>query len=259
MNQKQIDEWHLYNSCENLINSILFVKEAYCEEVRDIFAAPENEANLYCEELMKNANTEVTEPDDIRALCFRKYCLIENIQYQLRLSFICLIYQMFEQFLIAVTKRQLGMAVDRYSNWHDENHKSYVNEQLEKLEKPNNQLKTVRAIFKDYGFDFEKNSQYSQVEELGLLVNIIKHTQGPSSQQLKQRRPHIFKKSTLATADDSGVDLITDLVEIYDTSLLVPVLDIDDSDFSSYVDVLTSFLSSIPKKLQRCIDTPDDN
>lgn len=90
-----------------------------------------------------------------------------EIQYRMELMYISLICQMFEQFII--------------------------NQIIEKLELNKGMyFANAKKKFKLYGFEFETLKSWKKIEELRLLVNVIKHGDGDSKNKLHEIRKDLF-------------------------------------------------------------------
>jgi len=61
-----------------------------------------------------------------------------------------------------------------------------------------------KRLLQDYQIDIEAFTSWSKLEELRLVANVVKHTDGPSCDALKQKRPDLFIHPTMK--DDTPPD-----------------------------------------------------
>lgn len=104
--------------------------------------------------------------EDIRETTLITIQLLE-IDYRMLLMYLCMISQMFEQFLIDIIVRNLN------------------------LEKGIRFTDVIKK-FQEYGFVFEEISSWEKIVELRLLVNVIKHADGQSKDKLQKIREDYF-------------------------------------------------------------------
>lgn len=88
---------------------------------------------------------------------------------------------------------------------------------------------------------FESLSCWKKINELRLLVNVIKHSEGNSELKLRTMRPDYFEH-------EIGVEKY-DLLALYHSTLLEATLQIKNDDFVDYYDALISFWSELPDRM----------
>ena len=98
-------------------------------------------------------------------------------------------------------------------------------------------MKEIKNCLKGFSFDMESVSTWPTVDELRLLCNVIKHSDGTSARDLKKANPKLFK-------DDKGIDYL----KLYRTTLLEITLNIDESTLSHYLTGLKIFWDEIPER-----------
>lgn len=131
---------------------------------------------------------------------------IIEIQYRMLLMFITLICQMYEQFLLDIIIKKLEFKRGIYFN-------------------------KVQEIYNEYGFDFKNMKSWDKVNELRLLVNVIKHADGNSRNELQNIRPDFFYDSPSDTINNTINDM---------------KLDITSKDFFEYCSKIIEFINDMP-------------
>ena len=220
------DEWYFYDNCEKFVKEIDFVYNSYMNNIKNIYDTPSNEASKYVKYLEQNSQElESLYPDDaeleIQVKGQERYYCVMSMKYRNLAMYINLIYQMLEQFIISICVFQ-----QKYHSYDN-----YINSlKLRDLHRCN-------LMFKKYNFDFELLTEYKKINELRLLQNVLKHSDGESKDELILIRPDYFvkKKSVL---------------NIYNNTIIEPTLNITDEDFKEYVIAIKKFLRIIPDKLE---------
>lgn len=161
--------------------------------------------NEYKQEKVKE--NEIQEAWDTTLLTTQ---LLE-IQYRMILMYISLICQMFEQFVI--------------------------NQIIEKLEL-NKGIYFLKAKdkFKLYGFEFEILDSWKKIEELRLLVNVIKHGDGDSKNKLQEIRKDLFYSEKNEMLRNSINDM---------------TLNITAKDFFEYCKSIIEFIEQMPTTYEK--------
>jgi hypothetical protein len=98
-------------------------------------------------------------------------------------------------------------------------------------------LSEIKKKYKLHNVDIESFPCWSQIEELYLLCNVIKHGDGRSVKELRKIKPTLFKK-------ENGIDY----TETFKTTLLEETLNIDEKTLQNYRDALLSFWDEIPER-----------
>ena len=225
MTNIRYDEWYFYNSCKEFIKEVDFVYNTYINNIKYMYDTPDNEANKYMNYLEKNTQElESYYSDDamieIQEKGFERYYFVLNMKYRNLAMYINLIYQMLEQFLMAICRFQ------------QENHTS--DPYLKTL--PLGNLEQCTKMFDEYDFEIKKLNVYNKIDELRLLQNVLKHSEGNSKEKLSKKRPDYFIKK------DS-------IFAMYKNTIIDATLNISDEDFKEYVNAIKEFLNLFPNKL----------
>ncbi|MCY8860345.1 hypothetical protein [Bacillus inaquosorum] len=88
------------------------------------------------------------------------------------------------------------------------------------------------------GYDLNKTAHYTHIEELRLLVNVIKHGEGHSAKKLKELRPDYFKNEF-----GEGSLALTQNVFSSTKTLIVT-----EQDFKIYWNAIKEFWFHLPTK-----------
>lgn len=223
MNNKRYDEWYFYDECDKFLKELNFVYKTYTNNIENIFKDPDVEANEYEQYLYQNLGEvnvydEQSIPSEIYSMCYHRYILIKNIKYRYLATHIGLIYQMFEQFILSLSKRQQKFI----------SHDRKINEL--KLE----YLSDCIEMMKKYNFDITLSSEYKKIEELRYLYNVIKHGDGKAKKKLEKIRPDIFEKKDL---------------DRYNNTIIDDTLNISKNDLDLYINSINNILNSFPDKI----------
>lgn len=223
MNNKRYDEWYFYDECDKFLKELNFVYKTYTNNIENIFKDPDVEANEYEQYLYQNLGEvsvydEQSIPSEIQSMCYHRYILIKNIKYRYLATHINLIYQMFEQFLLSISKRQQKFI----------SHDRIIKEL--KLEN----LTDCVEMMKKYDFDISLFDEYNKINELKFLYNVIKHGDGKSKRKLEKIRPDIFSKNDL---------------DIYNNTIIDDTLNISKTDLISYINSINNILKKFPDKI----------
>ena len=225
MKKMRFDEWYFYNSCNTFIKEIEFAYYTYTSYISNIYGDPNFEAENYVKHLEKcPQELESFSPDDafleINSKGMERYYFIVNMKYRNIAIYINLLYQMFEQFIISICKFQ--------QQYHSMD--PVINElNLRDLHKCNN-------MFKKYDFDLESLKEYEKINELRLLHNVLKHSEGNSEEELRKIRPDFFIKNEK-------------IFTVYKNTIIDATLNISEADLNEYVITIKNFLAQIPNKL----------
>lgn len=225
MPKVRYDDWYLDDSCEKFIKEIEFVYDTYINNIKDIYNTPEIEADNYTAYLEQNSQElEALDADsaiiEIQSKAFERYYFVMNMKYRNLAIYIDLIYQMLEQFIISICKFQ-----QTYHSYDSEVNSLNCRS-----------LHTCNTIFKKYGFDFESKIEYSKINELRLLQNVLKHSEGESQDELKLLRPDYFNPPNK-------------IISLYKNTIIDATLNISDKDLHEYVIAIKKFLKVFPDKL----------
>ncbi|PWK06241.1 hypothetical protein [Tumebacillus permanentifrigoris] len=98
-------------------------------------------------------------------------------------------------------------------------------------------IRQIKSEFKAHDVDLENLQCWKKINELRLLCNVIKHGDGDSASELKN-----------LNADFLLIDSFNRL-ELYNTTLLKAVLNIDESHLSEYGAYLINFWNELPERM----------
>lgn len=223
--KEKYDEWYFYDSCEKFIKEIDFVYNSYINNVKDIYDTPSNEADKYINYLEQNSQElESLHLDDamleIQGKGQERYYFVLNMKYRNLVMYINLVYQMLEQFIMAICKFQ--------QEYHTQD--TYI----KKLSL--NNFNQCIKMFDAYNFRIKELDVYNRIDELRLLQNVLKHAEGMSKKELFKKRPDYFttKESVFA---------------MYQNTIIDATLNISNEDLKDYVATIKEFLYLFPDKL----------
>ncbi|MBS3948424.1 MAG: hypothetical protein KGZ57_09045 [Dethiobacter sp.] len=158
------------------------LEKAFFEKVLPAFEAVESEAEQISNEKWERLIRQPGDPDDDDLSDLAGEAIEEGVSYHIIMmdirqgllnNFAVGIWHLFEQHLLVIHRRELLKP-------HEEND--------EKLLK----LCEITKRLKQNGIDIEKFLSWDKLDELRLVANTVKHTDGRSCAQLKKRRPEIF-------------------------------------------------------------------
>ena len=226
MPKKISDEWYFYDSIDKFINEIDFTYNTYINCIKNIFDTPEIEANKYIDYLKNNQQEfDSFYPDDVeielKSKGQERYYFVVNMKYRNLAIYIDLIYQMLEQFLISFCKFQ--------QKFHSSDNE---------IKKENYRtLEQCASSFKKYfNLDIKQFYEYDKINELRLLQNVLKHSEGESKDKLINIRPDYF-------IDNKNV------FTLYKNTIIDSTLNITDDNLKEYVDSIKIFLKQFPSKI----------
>ncbi len=115
------------------------------------------EINAKYKSFIQQSNLSACDRIDLRLIKFE----IEN---RLLLAIITLLCEMYEQYLggILISNLNITKGLD---------------------------FGKIKSIYQEYGYDLSSNSHWKKIEELRILVNVIKHGDGHSRRILQEKRP----------------------------------------------------------------------
>lgn len=223
--KEKYDEWYFYDSCRKFISEIEFVYNSYENNIKDIYDSPSNEAYKYVDYLEHNLQElESLYPDDveleIQGKGQERYYFVLNMKYRSLAMYINLIYQMLEQFLMGICKFQ--------QEYHTRD--PYIKNL------PLDSFNQCIKMFDEYNFEIKKLNIYDKIDELRLLQNVLKHSEGESKEKLIKKRPDLFIKK------DS-------IFSMYKNTIIDATLNISEDDLKDYVCAIKEFLYLFPDKL----------
>lgn len=226
MVKKRYDEWYFYDNIDKFISEIDFTYKTYINNIKNIFDTPKNEADKYVIYLQENPQElDSLYPDDaeleIQSKGQTRYYFVMNMKYRNLAIYINLIYQMLEQFLISFFQFQQRFNL---------NDKDIKKETFRSLDQCANLLK------KYFNLDIKQFDNYNKINELRLLQNVLKHSEGESKEQLLKIRPDYFIENN-------------NVFTIYNNTIIDSTLNITDEDLKEYIDSIKNFLKEFPDKI----------
>lgn len=226
MVKKRYDEWYFYDNIDKFISEIDFTYKTYINNIKNIFDTPKNEADKYVIYLQENPQElDSLYPDDaeleIQSKGQTRYYFVMNMKYRNLAIYINLIYQMLEQFLISFFQFQQKFNL---------NDKDIKKETFRNLDQCANLLK------KYFNLDIKQFDNYNKINELRLLQNVLKHSEGESKEQLLKIRPDYFIENN-------------NVFTIYNNTIIDSTLNITDEDLKEYIDSIKNFLKEFPDKI----------
>jgi hypothetical protein len=207
------------------IEEIELYKNTYLERIAPVFDSVEKEADNLSAKIYDDAMSDVVDdysmpdPSSIAQFAmesgfyyYEKYSLM---RYNTRAMWITMLYQYWEQ---QVRK----FLYDEYKNVYEIEFSKFCS----------NGIREIKEGFKESNLDITLLNSWSGIEELRLLANSLKHGEGSSTKQLKEKFPKYFEHEGLEEYD---------LLKLYNTTLGEKVLNINDSDYSTLCDNLIAF------------------
>jgi len=167
---------------EVLIPHYEHLEKAIFQRILPTFEAVENEAEQISNEKWECLIRQPGNPDDDDLSDLAEEAIKEGVSYYIIMmdirqgllnNFAVGTWHLFEQDLLFIHRRELLKP-------HEEND--------EKLLK----LCEITKRLKQNGIDIEKFRAWDKLDELRLVANTVKHADGASCAQLKDRRPEIF-------------------------------------------------------------------
>lgn len=98
-----------------------------------------------------------------------------------------------------------------------------------------------KDIFSSYGIKFEDLKCWDKIKELRLLVNVIKHAEGRSEEDLRKINKQYFEKPNIMFESDS--------LKLYHNSLLENNLNVSSKDLEEFKNALVSFWQELPERM----------
>lgn len=98
-----------------------------------------------------------------------------------------------------------------------------------------------KEVFEWHQQPFENLMCWPKIKELRTLVNVIKHAEGYSEQDLRTIRPDYFEQQI--------GNQKYDLLSLYHSTLLNETLLVKDKDFVDYYNALVEFWNELPERM----------
>ena len=183
----------------------------------------EEHGNKFFEEALQYSHPDAIDRSDIAEAAmdraYKHWDLLNHGKYVLLASWHVALYEAFEQQVRSYLFKELS---------HD-----YRFELRQFLSK----FKDFKKVFLLYGVDLKSLQGLKQIEQLGLLCNVIKHGDGNSAIELRRKRPDLFKM-----IDDA------ELLDIFGSSLLEEALAISEATLIQFGKEIEAFWDSFPER-----------
>ena len=219
---------YLWNKLRELKKEeLILLKDMYYERIKPSFENAEGEADEHYrdvyDDIISSYHPDYNDIDPYDAYeCARnssieEYEKLSLMRYNALVLWISLVCQTWEQQLIKFIKSE--MKNDGYS-----------------FDDTGFDFNDIKEAFLLHNTNLEQLDSWSIIKELRWLVNVIKHGDGTSGKKLRKIRPDIFKCEYI-----NG----TDLLKLYDTSLLEETLKVTDEDLEKYINEPTDNLNDL--------------
>jgi len=230
---------YLYDSLRNKFQKqIELFYDTYSNRINPIFESIEEESNAIAEEkyqeLGRCFNPDYNDPADFAEEAWEAgleyYEGMALMKYNTKLMWISTLYQFWEQ----QVRKFIYEEVTKTHKFIDKK----GNEVLFK-DFCTRGIEDIKEAFLEFNQDLEELRCWTEINELRLLTNVIKHGDGWSATQLKELRPDFFK------AEFSNYNLL----DLYKTTLNELVLNINDNEFQEYCKALIEFWNVLPERI----------
>ena len=219
---------------EKYINDLKQIKDLFFERISPIFAEAEKESTKYQNELWENIMSQacddnsILDPSDyidtVQEAGFEKYEILSLMQYRNISMWVSCMCQVWEQQLFSFVYHEAQSEGVKYNDSDMKRGFAFSKEAFEWHQQP-----------------LECLSCWRKIKELRMLVNVIKHSEGHSEQELRKMRPDYFEH-------EIGVEKY-DLLSLYHSTLLEATLQITNADFIDYYDALVLFWYELPDRM----------
>ena len=203
----------------------------FSERLFPVFADMERDADERADKLYNHFMNEpswdenvdpASVAEDARDASVEYYSYLKLGKYHLTATWHAMLYQIWEQQVRLFLFREIS--------------------HVEKIEfeqfcatKP---IKEIKDKFRNHKVYIERFTCWGKIDELRLLCNVIKHSDGRALKTLRKRSPDLLKKGTAPV----------DLMELYKTSLLEETLNIDETTLEGYKEALLTFWEEVPER-----------
>lgn len=231
---------HLYlpeKTREKMKSQLSDMGQLYFERIEPLFSSAEEEADQYTKQLHYEIGASINwggdnapDPEGYEEMVWEagiaRYELLDSMRYRTICMWICCLCQTWEQQLYSWIIHEARMEGITYDDKYLAGGFSFVSDVLECHEVD---YKTVKA---------------GKIEELRLLVNVLKHGKGRSEKALRDIRPNLFIRNG------------HDVMRYHNSTLIEPTLSVSNQDFRDYLDALLTFWSEFPENAYSQYDVP---
>jgi len=208
-----------------------FIK-IYSQKLLPVFKDMEEEADkhetdFYNDYMNQPSNGDSVDPGSIaeeaRDIGIEHYSFLKLGKYHLTATWHAMLYELWEQQIRLFLFREISK--DKPIN----DFKIFCDK-----------LKRIKKELESHNIDTQQQGLcWNKIDELNLLCNVIKHSDGKSLDRLRRKNPALLKKGSVVDVE---------LIKLYRTSLLEEVLNIDETTLQDYEDGLLSFWENIPER-----------
>jgi len=232
-------ELYLYEKLRSkYIDDLKHIKSFFDEKVYPIIATPDQEAEDYKKQLQNDLHDQVFNENVNEDLIYfieesalKRFELLYLMRYLNICMWISCLCQTWEQQLLTFILSSANQYGIPYN--------------VECMD-----LCFIKDVFKWHQQPITKLKCWKKIEELRLLVNVIKHAEGDSEKKLRVRRPDYFYRETTEREK-------VDLMKIFHTSLLEPTLSVSEKDFDDYYKALDAFWRELPERMTAEMRLPE--
>jgi len=212
--------------------------DTYTKRIGPVFDNIEEEAEQIANEHFRGMgayfNPDYHDEGDFAEAAWEKglehYEGLSLIRYNTKLMWISTMYQFWEQ----QVRKFLFEEISRTHKMYDKNNNEITFKRFCRRG-----IEQIKEVFLKFNYDLETLTVWSDIDELRLLANVIKHGDGGSASQLEQLKPSFFR----SYVSDSN------LLELYKSTLTEIVLNIAESDFLRYGNALIKFWDELPERM----------
>jgi len=205
--------------------------EIYFQKLLPVFENMEAEADkcandFYNDYINQPSYNDYVDPasiaEEARDIGIERYCFLKLGKYHLTAAWHAMLYELWEQQIRSFLFREISKdkPIVEFKNFC-------------------NKFEKIKALLKSHNMDIENCPCWDKIDELRLLCNVIKHSDGHSLGRLREKNPALLKKGSVEKVE---------VIDLYRTSLLEEALNIYATTLQEYRDALLSFWQMIPER-----------
>lgn len=212
--------------------------DTYTRRIAPVFDNIEEEAKQIADEHFRKMgayfNPDYHDEGDFAEAAWEKglehFEGLSLIRYNTKLMWFSTMYQFWEQQVRKFLFEEISRTHKMYDKKNNEiTFKSFCTRGIDE----------IMEVFLKFNYNLETLTIWSDIDELRLLANVIKHGEGRSASQLEQLKPRYFKSQVSSS----------NLLELYKSTLTEVVLNIDELDFIRYGEALIKFWDELPERM----------